>query len=152
MRLESVFHFSFYFTLALASACLALPTTFFLSWMPYFFVGMMVVFALAWRREGVWVLSETAANHLGVLIAVAAVGWIVWQMPRSENDLISGGVNWPAGLLPHLGPLLMILLAVKLQHLPGACLVCHDYVSRKPRHRAGRLGVILLRRISAPIV
>jgi len=114
MRLESVFHFSFYFTLALASACLALPTTFFLSWMPVFFAGMMVVFALAWRREGVWVLSETAANHLGALIAVAAVGWIVWQMPRSENDLIAGGVNWPAGLLPHVGPLLMILLAVKL--------------------------------------
>lgn len=114
MRLETVFHFSFYFTLALASACLALPTTFFLSWMPYFFAGMIVVFALAWRREGVWVLSETAANHLGILIAVASVGWIVWQMPRSENDLISGGVNWPAGLLPHVGPLLMILLAVKL--------------------------------------
>jgi protein-glutamine gamma-glutamyltransferase len=114
MRLGTVFHFSFYFTLALASACLTLPTTFFLGWMPYFFVGMVALFALAWRREGVWVLSETAANHLGVFIALGAVGWILWQMPRSENDLVTSGVNWPAGLLPHLGPLLMILLAVKL--------------------------------------
>ncbi len=35
-------------------------------------------------------------------------------MPRSEADVLAGGVPWPAGLLPHLGLLLLVLLAVKL--------------------------------------
>jgi hypothetical protein len=114
MRLEPWFHRSFYVTLALAAACLALPSTYFLPWMPFFFGALVGLFYLAWRREGDWLLSETAANHLGVFIAIGAAGWILFQIPRSQDDLLAGGVNWPAGLLPHLGPLLMILLVVKL--------------------------------------
>ena len=114
MRLESLFHLSFYVTLALAGACLTLPSTFFLGWMPFFLAGFVVLGYQAWRHEGGWTLSESAANHLGVFIAIGAAGWILFQVPRSEEELISGGVNWPAGLLPHLGPLLMILLIVKL--------------------------------------
>lgn len=114
MRLEALFHFSFYLTLALAAVCLALPSTFFLPWMPLFVLAMLALLFLAWRCEGAWVLSEMAANHLGVFIAIGAAGWILFQIPRSEDDLVVTGVNWPAGLLPHLGPLLMILLVVKL--------------------------------------
>lgn len=114
MRLEALFHFSFYLTLALAAACLALPSAFFLPWIPFFLVGMLALLFLAWRCDGAWVLSEMAANHLGVFIAVGAAGWILFQIPRSEDDLIVAGVNWPAGLLPHLAPLLMTLLVVKL--------------------------------------
>ncbi len=114
MRPQAVFHFSFYVTLALAVVCLALPSTFFLGWMPYFAGGVLVALYLAWRHERAWVLSETAANHLGVFIAVGAAGWILFQIPRDEQELIRGGVNWPAGLLPHLGPLLMVLLVVRL--------------------------------------
>ncbi len=114
MRLETLFHGSFYLTLALAALCLASSSTFFLPWMPVFVLGMLALLFLAWRQEGVWVLSEMAANHLGVFIAIGAAGWILYQIPRSEDDLLRAGVNWPAGLLPHLGPLLMILLIVKL--------------------------------------
>jgi len=114
MRLQSLFHFSFYLTLALAGACLTLPSVFFLWWMPLCLGAAIAFFYLAWRYEGVWVLSETAANQIGVFIAVGAAGWILFQVPRSVEQLAAGGVNWPAGLLPHLGPLLMILLIVKL--------------------------------------
>ena len=81
--------------------------------MPFFVLVMLGLLFLAWRCDGVWVLSEMAANHLGVFIAIGAAGWILFQIPRSEEELVTG-VNWPAGLLPHLGPLLMILLVVKL--------------------------------------
>ena len=114
MRLEALFHLSFYLTLALAAVCLALPSTFFLPWMPVFVLVVLGLLWLAWRREGAWVLSETAANHLGVFIAIGAAGWILFKIPRSEDELVMTGVNWPAGLLPHLGPLLMILLVVKV--------------------------------------
>ena len=97
-----------------------LPSAFFLPWLPIFVIGILGLLYVAWRHEGAWILSDTAANHLGVFIAVGAAGWILFQIPRSENDLIVGGVNWPAGLLPHLGPLLMILLIVKLFR-PNAC-------------------------------
>ncbi len=114
MRLESLFHVSFYVALALAASGLALPTTFFLEWMPYFLGAMLFAYFLAWRHEGRWLLSEAAANYIGVFIALASGGWILLQVPRSHEEVVAGGVNWPAGLLPHLGPLLMVLLAVKL--------------------------------------
>lgn len=114
MRLQALFHFSFYLTLALAGACLTLPSVFFLWWMPFGLAAAIGFFYLAWRYEGAWVLSETAANQIGVFIAIGAAGWILFQVPRSVEQLAAGGVNWPAGLLPHLGPLLMILLIVKL--------------------------------------
>jgi transglutaminase-like putative cysteine protease len=113
MRLEPLFHFCFYLTLAVASACLAISSAFFVIWMPGLLVLTLVLLFLAWRHEGRWLLSDTAANHLGVFIAIGAVGWILFQVPRSEEDFIAGGVPWPAGLLPHLGPLLMVLLVVK---------------------------------------
>jgi hypothetical protein len=114
MRLERLFHFWFYATLGLASVCLAVSSTFFIVWMPGLLALTLVLLALAWRHEGRWLLSDAAANHLGVFIAIGAVGWILFQVPRSEEELIAGGVPWPAGLLPHLGPLLMALLVVKV--------------------------------------
>lgn len=114
MRLEALFHLSFYVTLALAAGCLALPATFFLWWMPFLLIAILTLIILAWRHENIWVISEAAANQIGVFIAVGAAGWILFQIPRSVDDVAIGGVNWPAGLLPHLGPLLMVLLVVKL--------------------------------------
>jgi hypothetical protein len=114
MRLEKSFHFWFYLCLALASGCLALPSTFFVGWMPALLLVTLVLLVLAWRHEGRWLLSDTAANHLGVFIAIGAAGWILFQVPRSESELIAGGVPWPAGILPHLGPMLMMLLVVKV--------------------------------------
>ena len=115
MRLDTAFRLSFFVTLGMACACLAQAEAFFHIWFPFVFLPLMaLVFALAWRYEGRWVISETASNYLGVFIGLATGGWILLQLPRSQEALITGGVPWPAGLLPHLGPLLLVLLAVKL--------------------------------------
>jgi protein-glutamine gamma-glutamyltransferase len=115
MKLDTAFRLSFYLTLGMACACLAQAEAYFLLWFPFVCLPAVgVVFALAWRYEGRWIVTETASNYLGIFIGLATGAWILMQLPRSDEDLVAGGVPWPAGLLPHLGPLLLILLAVKL--------------------------------------
>ncbi len=114
MARAPVFHLSCYVTLSLAAVCLGFAELFFLSWMPWFVAVIGVLFGLAWKYEGRWQLSDPGANSIGLVIAFGMLGWVVLQIPRSEADLLAAGVPWPAGLLPHLGPLLMILTAVKL--------------------------------------
>ena len=114
MPLMTVFRLSFFLTLALACACLALAELFFLWWVGFFLVGTLVLLGLAYRWEGRWVLSADAANRLGMVIAIGSAFWILYNLPHSDEDLQAAGVPWPAGLLPHLGPLLILLLLVKL--------------------------------------
>lgn len=99
----------------MACACLAQAETFFLLGFPLVCMPLVVTaFTLAWRQEGRWIITETTSNYLGIFIGLATGGWILLQLPRSDQDLIAVGVPWPAGLLPHLGPLLLVLLVVKL--------------------------------------
>lgn len=114
MRLETTFHLSFYVALGLACACLAVAETYFQPWMLFCLPVVAAVLILSWQREGHWVLSETAANYVGIGIALFAVAWVLFHAPHSEEELVAVGVPWPAGLLPHLGPLLLLLLVVKL--------------------------------------
>ncbi len=115
MTLDTTFRLSFYVTLALACICLAQAEVYFLQWFPALCLPLAVlVLVLAWRFEGRWVLHENAANYLGIFIGLATGGWVLAQLPRSEADLVATGVPWPAGLLPPLGPVLLVLLAVKL--------------------------------------
>ena len=114
MALPTAFRLSFFVTLALACTCLTIAETFFLHWMSYFLIGAFAFLIAAYYGEGRWVLSADGANRLGMVIAIAAAFWILYNLPRSEEDLIAGGVPWPAGLLPHLGPVLIVLLLVKL--------------------------------------
>jgi TgpA N-terminal domain/Transglutaminase-like superfamily/Domain of unknown function (DUF4129) len=115
MRLDTTFRLSFYVTLGLACACLAQAEAFFMEWLAWACVPLAAaVFALAWRNEGRWVIQETTSNYLGILILFATGAWFLVQLPRSEDELIAGGVPYPAGVLPHLGVLLLMLLGVKL--------------------------------------
>lgn len=114
MRLETAFRFSFYATLAVACLSLGIAELFFLPWMIVLSVAALAFIVLAYRNEGRWALSEDMANILGLGIGSASLGWIYLQLPRSEEDLLARGVPWPAGLLPHVGPLLLGLVLVKL--------------------------------------
>lgn len=114
MARGKAFQLSFYVTLALAMLCLALAEFFFLVWIPALLVACWIAFVFAWRAEGRWQLSEHAANTIGLVISFIMIGWIVLQIPRSEDELLTQGIPWPAGLLPYLGPLLMVLTAAKL--------------------------------------
>src|SRR5947209_3069454 len=115
MRLDTTFRLSFYTTLALACGCLAQAEAFFVFWFPFVCLPLAAVaFVLAWRHEGRWIIHDTAANYLGIGIGLAIVIWIMLQLPRDDAELVAGGVPMPAGLLPHLGLLLFVLLSVKL--------------------------------------
>jgi hypothetical protein len=115
MRPDTAFRLSFFLTLGMACACLVQAEAFFMPWFPYVVLPLAVlVFALAWRFEGRWVINDTGSNYLGIFIGLASGGWILLQVPRSDADLAAGGVSWPAGLLPHVGLLLLMLLVVKL--------------------------------------
>ena len=114
MFLGTAFRLSFFVTLGLACACLALAESFFLGWMGYFLAASLALLAFAYRWESRWALSADAANRLGMVIAIGSAFWILFKLPRNEDDLLASGVPWPAGLLPHLGPLLFLLLLVKL--------------------------------------
>lgn len=114
MALQSAFRLSFYVTLALACTCLAAAELFFLDWIWSGLVVIVIFIAVAYRVEGRWELSLEAANQVGLLIGIGVVGWLYFNVPRSQAELVAGGVPWPAGLLPPLGPLLVVLLLVKL--------------------------------------
>src|SRR5262249_33726703 len=71
MRLDTAFRLSFYVTLALACACLAQAEAFFLVWFQFLCLPVAIlVFTLAWRYEGKWVIHETASNYLGIFIGL----------------------------------------------------------------------------------
>src|SRR5262245_4853461 len=114
MSLQGTFRLSFYLSLALACCCLASAELYFLNWMGIFLAVILGIIAFAFFAEGRWSLSLAASNRLGLVIAIGAFAWIYYNIPHSEDDLIAGGVPWPAGLLPLLGPLLVVLLLAKL--------------------------------------
>jgi protein-glutamine gamma-glutamyltransferase len=108
------FRLSFYLTLALATLCLGVAESFFLSWILLLVAAACVAFWFAYRHEGHWVLSASAANGLGLFIGILSIGWIVSRVPRTEEEFLAQGVPWPAGMLPHLGPMLILLTTAKV--------------------------------------
>src|SRR5947208_4647382 len=107
------FHRSVYLTLGMACACLGYAE---LSFLPEISILSGVVAALllvAYRMEGHWALSLRAANFLGGVIGIGAIGWVAYQFVRPFGTLLDT-LPWPTSLLPYLGPLLMILVPAKL--------------------------------------
>ncbi|MBI3409847.1 MAG: transglutaminase domain-containing protein [Planctomycetes bacterium] len=114
MPLNTAFRLSFYATMALACCCLAVGELFFLGWMGYVLPCALVLIVVAYFAEGRRQLSLRASNVVGLVVAVAIGAWAYYYMPREEKDFIELGLPWPAALLPYLGPLLMVLLVLKL--------------------------------------
>ena len=108
------FRLSFYLTLALATLCLGVAESLFLSWILVLVAVAWIAFFLAYRYEGRWVLTASAANGLGLFIGILSIGWIVSRVPRTEEEFLAQGVPWPAGMLPHLGPMLILLTTAKV--------------------------------------
>jgi hypothetical protein len=103
-------------TLLLATGCLGYAELQFLPAMPWILAAVIALVGLAFALEGRWWLPVWAANVLGGLISVFAVVWMGRLYLRSEMnlDIGAGDLPWPAALLPHVGPLVMALLVVKL--------------------------------------
>jgi len=114
MRTDRAFRLSFYTTLAISCLSLGVAEFYFIPWMMVLAVMAVGMIVLAYQKEGRWALNEELANILGLLIGASSLAWIYFQLPRSEEELVARGIPWPAGLLPHVGPLLLGLLLVKL--------------------------------------
>ncbi|MBI3409161.1 MAG: transglutaminase domain-containing protein [Planctomycetes bacterium] len=114
MSLNTAFRLSFYLTMGLACCCLTAGEALFLNWMGYLLPAVLAFITLAYFAEGRWQLSLGASNVVGLVVAVGVGAWAYLFMPRDEKDFLEIGLPWPAGMLPYLGPLLMILLVLKL--------------------------------------
>src|SRR5262249_53854686 len=112
---EQQFRRSLYVSLGRACACLVYAEYAFLPAESISLAGVVgVLLFVAYRAEGRWSLSIRAANLLGIVIALAAAGWVAVQFLRPFGTSLLDILPWPTSLLPLLGPLLMILIPAKL--------------------------------------
>src|SRR3954469_7673868 len=105
------FHRSMCITLGVACACLGYAELAFLPEMSVFAVIVGVLLIVAYYQEGRWALTIRAANILGCAIAALAAVWVGYQVVQPSGTI--SDLPWPTGLLPFLGPLLMILIPAK---------------------------------------
>ena len=114
MPTDFAFRLSTYLTLALGCICLGYSEWDYLPEVSFFTgvvtILMVVAFFRADRRGNE--LSLVAANRLGAVIGAIAVIWIVIHYRRPDS--LINTLPWPAGGLPFLAPLLMILVPAKL--------------------------------------
>src|SRR5438132_1742609 len=100
MKLDAAFRLSTYLTVAVASGCLAYAEAPYLPGIAFFALPLAALLVVVYWVEGRWWLSAQGANGLGLLISVGWMGWVIFF--SDEFDL------------PYLGPMLMVLLLVKL--------------------------------------
>jgi hypothetical protein len=112
MRLDTAFRLSTYLTVAVASGCLTYAEGLYLPGIAFFALPLAALMVVAYCVEGRWALSAQGANGLGLLISVGWVGWVIFFSDEFGDPL--GRPPWPAVFLPYLGPMLMVLLLVKL--------------------------------------
>jgi transglutaminase-like putative cysteine protease len=113
MEHDAGFHRSIYLTLALATLCLVYSE---LAYLPDFLIWLVpisVLFAGAYAAEGRAVMPAWAANVLAVLIFACVCGWIASRITAGDDPILLS-TPLPTALLPYLGPLLIVLLLVKL--------------------------------------
>jgi hypothetical protein len=114
MDLTRAFRLSSYLTLALACACLGYAELPFLPATPFLLIAWAAFLLLAYFLEGRWSLSAWAANLLGIAIFAVTICWTAYLYSLALSGRDWNGIPWPAVLLPHAGPLLMLLLLAKL--------------------------------------
>jgi hypothetical protein len=99
-----------FLALGLAGVCLTVGSLEFLPWLPVGLVAYLLVLAAAHHYAGRAEMSEWLANLLGLIIGGGAAVWV----------MLGGGESWAAdvprlaALIPYIGPLLMVLLCVRL--------------------------------------
>ncbi|VTS02770.1 DUF3488 and transglutaminase-like domain-containing protein [Tuwongella immobilis] len=113
MALPFAFRLSLYLNLLLASLALGYAELTFLPEITVFALLVSVALGIAFRLEGRWSLSIAAANLAGGIIAAMLGIWFVYQFVRPSGNLMTT-LNFPTGLLPYLGPVLMVVMTAKL--------------------------------------
>jgi hypothetical protein len=116
MRLERAWQLSMYLTLAMACACLGYAELAFFKWFPFFLIPVAALLVLAYRVEGRWVLPVWVANALAVAITAGSVAGMVimFRLYVQGISITDIPIPWPTALVPPVGPLLVVLLLIKL--------------------------------------
>jgi transglutaminase-like putative cysteine protease len=112
MRLERGLRLLHHLTLALAGICLAYAGAPFLPELQYGILPFLALVAGAYFLKDRWILPAWSANLLGVGIACLAFWWV--QTRLAEADTWMQQMSLPAAVVPYLGPVLLVLLLVKL--------------------------------------
>src|SRR5262249_55805925 len=90
----------------------------------FFVVPLCLLIVGAYVVEGRWVLSRRASNALGYVIAVGAMGWLIYPLLHLSTNLLSVA-PWPAAFLPYLAPVLMVLVPHTLLRPNPPGVFCH---------------------------
>jgi hypothetical protein len=114
MRLDWAFRISGYLTLALAGACLLLASGQLMPGIQMLALPLLLVLVILCLLEGRIALPIWAANILGFAIALGGAVWIGWRLFGRISQSGLSDLPLPSALLPFLGPLLIMLILVKL--------------------------------------
>lgn len=112
MPTDATFRFSTYLALGLACLCLGYSEWDLLPEVTALTALVVVLLGVSYWMEGRYELNIRQANRMGVVIFVLAGAWLAWHYSRPKSLMHT--LPWPAGLLPYLGPLLMVLMPAKL--------------------------------------
>lgn len=100
MSLARAFRLSFYVSLGMACVCLFYSEWDFHPILCGLLPVVLALMVLSYRREGRAYVGEGTANFLGIGLAIATFLWVFFKAPRSDADLIAGGLPWPAASFP----------------------------------------------------
>lgn len=98
-------------TLALAGVALTLAELPYLPWLPFGLIAYLVLILIAHTLRGGTVLPVWLANSIALLMAGGT--WF-FVMFRGNSDGWSAELPLSAALVPYLGPVLMVLLCLRL--------------------------------------
>jgi hypothetical protein len=113
MRLDFAFRLANYLSLVLACLCLCFAETLFLPNIGWLAPPMILLMVTAFSLEGRWALPNWVANVLAVVLGGGMMGAIAVQAV-SDPDSFAATLPLPITLVPYAGPLLMVLLVIKL--------------------------------------
>jgi transglutaminase-like putative cysteine protease len=113
MHLDATCRLSRQLTLTLACLCLGYAELPLLPGISVFVALVLLLLVVAFVLEPRWSMPIWLANVLGLAIAV---GWGVWLVYRllDGTDAFLSLIPLPAAVMPYVGPLLLLLLLVKL--------------------------------------
>src|SRR5713101_987186 len=112
MRLDTGLRLSTYLTVALAGVSLTYAEEPYFPGITFVAIPLGILLITAYCVEGSWSLSAQGANGLGMIISLSWIVWVIFFSSEFDDPL--GRPPWPAVFLPYLGPLLMVLVLVKL--------------------------------------
>ena len=111
MRLGTLVRLCHHLSLALACTCLLQAERLYLPWAELAILPVTAIILLAFAIGGRWSIPNRLANLLALLIMAGGIWWMFLQIYDPTGLPI---LPLPTGLVPHVGPILMALLLVKL--------------------------------------